>query len=211
MPKKPTQPYGYLTFSRSGKVSKEMFELSNVKETQEAEVGRSFVAAFNSSGGERQITGVSPMEQADHDFSARVNGAELHVQITELVDRSYTFPMSDEEYNAGRFGEAVQKAAGERPWRIDAALRDEALWRVIEKKLQKNYARPQQGELWLLVFTTAPLYLTEYVEAGVPRNSRALEYARERLQEVRLGPFSEVWFTDLKTRPVKICGSTSAA
>jgi hypothetical protein len=126
----------------------------------------------------------------------------LQIQLTELVDRGYVFEMTSEEYDAGKFTEAVQLSYGARPHRIDPVLRDEALWRAIEKKLAKSYTRPEAGSLWLLVFSTNVLYSTEYVEAGVPTVSRGLELARAKLAALGSGPFAEVWFTNL--RPVRV-------
>jgi len=112
--------------------------------------------------------------------------------------------MSEDEYNSGRHKEAIQFSYGARPHRIDLDLRNEALWTTISKKLAKFYSKPVIGEFWLVIFTVAPLFLTEYVSAGVPKVSEALQLARKRLASRGSVPFSEIWFTDLQTRPVKI-------
>lgn len=204
MPQKPTQPFGYIAFAKSGRVTKHMDQLSGIKEQQELQVAVKFVDAYNRLQLGPSITDVEPLEQNDHDAIAFMNGLPLQIQVTELVQRAYTFEMTQEEYDGGKFKEAVQLGYGARPHCIDTALRDEALWRVIENKLNKSYSVPARGALLLLVFTTDTLYHTEYVNAGVPTVSAALQHARNMLAALGRGPFSHVWFTNLQTRPVRI-------
>jgi hypothetical protein len=204
VPRKPTRPFGWIVFSKDGGVSKEMRQLSGVKESQELEAAVHFVDAFNTLATGRTISDLRQLEQDAHDFSARVGEAPLQIQLTELVDRSFTFEMSDAEYDSGRFSEAIQLGYGQRPHRIDPELRDQALWALISKKLSKSYSAPSQAELWLLVFTTNVSYMMEYVNAGVPKVSRALQHARDQLASIGAKPFVEVWFTNLQTRPVKV-------
>jgi hypothetical protein len=204
MPKKPTQPFGHIAFSKSGSVAKDMRQFSDVKEMQELQAATTFVTAFNELNLGHEISNLQPLEQNDHDFSAQLAGSPLQLQLTELVDRSYTFDMTSEEYDTGQFTEAVQTQYGGRPRRIDIQLRDEALWNVVAKKLAKSYARPTGNALWLVVFSTNALYLTEYVKAGVPTASNALQFARANLAASDTGPFSEIWFTNLQTRPVRV-------
>jgi len=204
MARKPTRPFGHIAFSKSGHVAKEMQRLSEVKEVQELQVAARFVDSYNELSLGPQITNLRALGQNDHDAAAIVADLPLEIQVTELVDRTYAFAMTAEEYNAGLFTEAVQLTYGARPHRVDPVLHNEALWRVIKKKLAKSYAPPQNATLWLLVFSTGTLYLTEYVEAGVPTVSNALRLARTQLDSSGSRPFDEVWFTDLQTRPVRV-------
>ena len=210
MPQKPTQPFGYIAFAKSGSVTKHMDQLSGIKEDQELQVVVNFVDAYTRLQLGPSITNVRPLEQNNHDAIACMNGLPLQIQVTELVQRAYTFEMTQEEFDAGKFKEAVQLSDGARPHRIDTTLRDEAIWRVIEKKLSKSYSVPARGALCLLVFTTDALYDTESVRAGVPTASAALQNARNMLASQGSGPFSDVWFTNLQTRPVHIWPVASA-
>src|SRR5574340_890963 len=172
MPRKPTSPFGHIAFSKSGRVTKEMQQLSEVKEVQEMQVAAKFVDAFDKLNLGPKIEGLRPLGQNDHDAMGLMGGLPLQLQITELVALTYTFEMTDDDYNAGRFTEAIQLSYGARPHRIDTTLRDEALWRAIEKKIGKFYSPPQNGVLWLIVFSTDVQYKTEYVDAGVPTVSK---------------------------------------
>lgn len=204
MPRKPTQPFGHLAFSKSGRVKKEMQLLSDVKEAQELQVAASFVEAYNRLALGSAISNLKSLDENDHDASALLNGLPLEFQVTELVERSYTIEMTKEEYDAGVFTEAVQLNYGARPRRVDQALRDEALWRAIDKKLAKSYARPADGSLRLLVFSVGALYPTEYISGGVFMVSPALALARRELATSGIAPFTAVWFTNLQTRPVRV-------
>lgn len=204
MPSKPTHPFGHIAFAKSGRVTKEMRQLSAVKEEQELQVAVGFVEGYNRLALGPEISSLRPLEQNDHDALALMGGLPLHLQVAELVQRVYTFEMTQEEYDAGTFREAVQLSYGARPHRIDPALRDQALWSVIEKKLAKSYAKPASGSLWLVVFSVGAFYPTEYVSSDVSRVSAALSIARSQLALSGAAPFSEVWFTNLQTRPVKV-------
>lgn len=203
MPRKPTSPFGYIAFSKSGRVTKVMHQLSEVKEEQEMQVSSNFVEAYNSLNLGPKLENLCQLGQRDHDAIVYMRGVSIQLQITELVARSYTFEMNDDDYNSGRFTEAVQLSYGSKPHRIDPTLRDEALWRAIEKKIAKSYSPPQNGALWLIVFSNDVLYKTEYIDAGVPAISKALHIARTNLT-FGAGPFAEVWFTNLQTRPVRV-------
>jgi hypothetical protein len=204
MPRKPSNAFGHIAFSKAGTVQKEMTQLSLVKEAQELEAVSKFAALFNEvAEGGRVLTDLRQLSENDHDFSALISGTPLQIQLTELVDRSYTFDMTAEEYNSGTWSEAIQGQYGARPRRVEIALRGQALTALIEKKVAKSYAKPASGQLWLVVFTTTN-YLTEYIEGGSLRLSAALRLARAHLRDASSGPFNEVWFTNMQTRPVRI-------
>ena len=67
-PKKPTQSYGYLSFSKDGKVSKNMFSLSNDKDTQEYRVAEQFCEHLIHSGQLSADAEIVKLPEADHDF-----------------------------------------------------------------------------------------------------------------------------------------------
>lgn len=204
MPKKPTSPFGSISFSKSGKVVKDEKALSSNKEKQEEEVAKSFVSAFNEFRPDTLISRCIQLPENDHDFVLELGEQKVYLQVTELVDRSFTFPMTREEYDSGMWEEAILKEPSEIPWRIDTAKRDAALWELISKKLGKHYAKDPESPLWLLIFTTNSLYLTEYFSQGIQYISQALEQARTTLVKQPKPIFDEVWFTNMITKPVRI-------
>lgn len=144
---------------------------------------------------------VRQLTERDHDFIVEVDGVTTDIQLTELVDRSFTVPITAEEYDSGKWSHYVLKASGGIPWAIDPAKKDRALFEVIQRKISKNYAKSADRPLWLVVFATF-IYETEYVVAGEPRISSGLQNARDYLRTEERNAFDAVWFCDLETRPV---------
>lgn len=204
MPRKPSEPYGYIDFSKSGKVEKHMELLSPHKPAQEKQVVESFVAAFNAEFPERRFKDCRALPENDHDFVLVGQDGEIDLQITELVSRAYTFGMTREEYDRAAWMVAVQKEYGAQPLRIDIEKRDSALYVQIAKKQNKRYAKTAGRDIWLLVFTTDVLYETEYYSAGKLQTSTALTFARKNLRKQNDHAFEKIWFTNLITRPVLV-------
>lgn len=109
-PKKPTQTFGEMSFSKAGKVTQHLYRLSDVKPVQEKEAIERFVEIFNASMPERQLSNARQLPENDHDFLLETAGSDIHIQLTELVNRSFTFAMSQEEYDSCKWTVAVQKA-----------------------------------------------------------------------------------------------------
>lgn len=108
MPRKPTNPFGHIDFSKSKRLTKHMEQLSHVKEDQELQVVERFVESYNRMDIGPAITGIQPLAQDDHDAVASMDGIPLQIQVTELVEQMYTFEMTQEEYDAGNFQETAQ-------------------------------------------------------------------------------------------------------
>jgi len=160
MPRKPTQTFGHIAFSKDGKVSQHLTRLSEDKPQQEMEALQRFIRLFNESWAGRRIDFVRQLPERDHDFIVDVDGQETEIQLTELVDRSFTFPMTQEDYDCGNWSHCVQKAFGQLPWRVDPEKKDLALSEVIRGKLSKSYSKSSARPLWLVVFA-AFIYETE--------------------------------------------------
>src|SRR3990167_1115428 len=201
MHRKPTQTFGHITFSKDGKVAKHLTRLSEDKQIQEMEALHKFLELFNTVFPERSITFLRQLEERDHDFIVDVAGQETEIQLTELVDRSFTFQMTQAEYDSGNWSHAVQKGYGELPWRIDPEKRDLALVELIERKISKSYSKSLVRPLWLIVFATF-IYETEFSQGGKLRVSQGLQKARDYLSTETRNVFDAVWVTDLETRPV---------
>jgi hypothetical protein len=76
---------------------------------------RIFVKGLNSHSEGRKIRGWEALPENDQDFLLTVDGGDVLIEVTELVDGDFAFPMTREEYNAGRFEVTVQKDYGEIP------------------------------------------------------------------------------------------------
>lgn len=204
MPRKSTQPFGHIASHKNGKVESKVFQLSNVKERQEKQALEHFIQGFNDRSNNRQITQYSQLPENDQDFIISIDGSEVQVQLTELVDRTFTFPMSQEEYNGSAWTEGIQKERGQIPWRVDVAKKRVALKELIRGKVEKHYAKSDKITIWLVIFTTCSNYFLECYEDGVLQISESLKQAHDYLHGMSIVTFDEVWFTDLQTRPVRV-------
>ena len=202
-PKKPTEPFGYISFSKSGKAKKRMFELSSDKETQEAEVAEKFIESHNKQVLNFEIKQQIKLPEKDHDFLFETSKGKIFAQITELVQRSYAFPMTQDEFDNGIYQESIYVGPTELPLGVDIEKRDFALKSVIENKINMHYSKPKDSELWLIVFSVTQ-YLTEYFEAGVFTKSPGLEIAQEYLRTCSTNPFDQIWYLPPITRAVKV-------
>ena len=101
-PRKPTQPYGYVAFAKTGRVTKHMFKLSDVKDIQEREVTEKFVQQIMTQYPDIKINVVDSLSEADQDFLLHTNHGKITLQVTEIPERDFTFRISEEEYKSRR-------------------------------------------------------------------------------------------------------------
>jgi hypothetical protein len=203
-PRKPTQPYGYVAFAKTGRVTKHTFKLSDIKDIQEREVADKFVQQIMTQHPDVKIHGVKALSEADHDFLLHTNHGKITLQVTEIPERDYTFPISEEEYKSGRHKSFLVKKNGKIPWAVDESRRDTSIQRAIENKLAKHYAKGTNENLWLLVFSTSTYLTTVYYEGGSRRESMAYQIARDYVARTTNNPFDEIWYMNLLTRAVRI-------
>lgn len=199
-PQKPTEPYGFISFRKNGKVDKQMFQLSHDKEKQEVGVIEHFLKALSLKNPNLNIIGYDQLPEADQDFVLRCNEEEIYVQVTEIVEREYAFPISKDEYNAGHYSHFIYKKPNEIPWAVDIKRRDESIKRAIERKINKHYAKSANQILWLLIFCTSSYLITELWEG----DKKSITSAHEYLQTLNQVVFDKIWYTNLLTSPVKI-------
>lgn len=203
-PEKPTEPYGYISFGKDGKVEKKMFMLSKVKEHQERGVIESFSSYFPNDFSEHEIQCIEDLPEADQDFVLKTNLGSISVQLTEIVEREYAFKISIEDYDSGKYNEHIFSAPGEIPLAVDQEKRDDSITAAIKRKVLKNYAKGQSEQLWLVIFSTSLYLTTVFVEGGKTRSSRAYENAVSYIQSECIELFDQVWYYNLQTRPVRI-------
>ena len=134
MPKKPTQTFGTIAFSKDGRVTPKLTRLSDVKEDQQEQAMRRFIERFRAAFPDRTISDLRQLAEDDFDFEATIDGVTADIELTELVDRDFTFQMSQGEFHAAKWQVAVQKEFGAQPWRVDVEKRDEALKARIADK-----------------------------------------------------------------------------
>ena len=200
--RKPTNPFGVISFSKQGKVRSEITHLSSDKQTQELEAVTIFVDHYNRENPDDKISAIESLPESDHDFKIRIGDRDIFVQLTELTTHQYYITITRDEYDSGRWRHFVQTEYGALPKAVDMDNMVPALTRLIQKKIEKNYSKGM-AEIWLVVFTTDTGYPTEYYQSNELITSDHLKMAREYVA-TNNNIFSRIWFTNLITRPIKI-------
>ncbi|UPU36260.1 hypothetical protein M1B72_00740 [Geomonas paludis] len=202
VPKKPTSEFGYYLFPVLGETIKVSSKLSVVKDQQELDAISVFANQYNMFQPLPHLTDLVQLPENDHDFSAMLGEARILIQLTELTDRTYTHNSPDTVPSSNSQGLASFRVGRQSAAYIDLNARNQALKRVIQKKVEKYYVKPSE-QLWLVVFTTDSSFTTEYSEDGIRKQSDALINARKYVNSVDC-VFDKIWFTKLFGRPVLI-------
>jgi len=199
---KPTDPFGYIAFPKSGEAEVSLSKLPTVKDDQEAEVAQIFTEQLTRLFG-CTVSDLSRLDERGHDASMVINGQCVVLQITEIRQKEFELPPGSPDPGNPKsigFFSAVSNAAIQ----LDTSKMNDAIRRAIERKLDKHYAPDRSAATWLLVFTTSQHILTEISCDGELVIEEPLRRAREFAAGRSLSPFSEIWFSNLVTRPVRI-------
>jgi hypothetical protein len=203
MPRKPTTPYGYIVFNKSGKVRKHIHQLSDDKLKQEEEVGRQFCDFLR--GLCTNSVSYQMLDERDHDVLLTLDDRKVEVQITEISQREYLVPLEKEEYLSGEsgFSEFYVGSDGEM-YGVNASKRNGMILQRIHDKLSKNYVKPVQSDLWLLIFTSDMLLYPIFVQSGNMVKTSGLLGAERLCASNGCGPFDQVWLMVLGHKPYRI-------
>ncbi len=203
-PKKPTSPFGYISFAPDGKVTKHSFQLPDTKEAQEEGVIQSFISRYSSDLDNLTIHDYAQLPEADQDFLLDTSEGDITVQVTELVEREFAFQITKEEYDSGKHSTYLSNGAGQIPLAVDDHKRDMSLTKAIKKKVEKRYSKARDETLWLLIFSTSPSLITVYSQGGETKTSKAYENAVDYVSKQKECVFDAIWFYNMVSRPVRI-------
>lgn len=202
-PKKPTQTFGSVHFGKDGSTKPVFDRLNDVKDAQELQVVERFIERLTAVDLSLGISLNAQLGEADHDFAVRIGGIVAEPQLTELVDREFLEPTTEDELRKGRWTELIVKARGEAPWGVNIEARNQALTSAVARKVEKRYATVLGTPLLLVVFSTCP-YPTQSMQEGKLHLSEGLCRARRYLAAVKSQPFEQVWYFNLLSSPVKV-------
>jgi hypothetical protein len=199
---KPTTPFGFVAFSKDGEVDVSLSKLPPAKVDQEAQVAHIFAQQlprfFQSA-----VSDPSRLPERGHDASMKIDGQRVLLQITEICQREFELPPGSlDPGNPNSIGHF--SAVSDVAIQLDTIKTNDAIRRAVEKKVNKCYASDRDASTWLLVFTTSPHILTETFLDGKPVIEEPLHRARAFAASRSVDPFSEIWFSNLVTRPVRI-------
>lgn len=200
---KPSEPFGYIVFHRDGNAS-QVINRQPTKDALELEIGRRFAAGL--AGVQNRTYIAKQLPQDDHDFMLTDGDSnEVILQLAELSRWDIASPAEAKFYQRVTPGTPLIADSFVDASR-NAEIRAGALLKVIQRKLDKQYARPKDTPLWLVIWSTASDYAPFYISGGYHQVSIAVKKARDYL-DVREGganPFSEVWYFDPNVKPKRI-------
>jgi len=199
--KKPTQAFGYINFSKAGKVSKHIFKLPDEKEKQEEIIAKKFIESLNKKE-EKNVILKKILPQADNDVLLEDSFGEIELEIAELTNYEYAIPLVAGEYITKPISKKIKLLKQVVPHTTDEDQYRLALVELIKRKAERHYSKIKKRRLWLLVFSLS-LYLTEYWQQGKKVESEGLKLARNYLFSIN-HPFDEVWFYYPDINPIKI-------
>ncbi|HRE61827.1 MAG TPA: hypothetical protein PL096_12035 [Micropepsaceae bacterium] len=203
MPRKPTTTYGHIAFSKSGKVRKHTYRLSDDKRKQEEEVANQFCKSL----GSRREENIKyrMLDERDHDFLLLGNNYNVFVQITEIAQREYLTPLDHHAYLLGQSG-FTEFYVGEdgKMSGVDSHKRDSMIRQRIADKCAKNYAKPTGNELWLLIFSSDSMLSPVVYQTKTRIELPSLLAARSFCALKGCEPFDQIWFMALGLPPNKI-------
>jgi len=144
------------------------------------------------------------LPEGDGEFFLKSTKGPITVQLTELIERDFILKKASDKLNRRANREYIHVSYGHMPWVIDNELKDSALARAIESKINNNYAKGENEILWLVIFSRTSFLQAEWFEDGQWRESKALIAASDYIQKAQKFIFDEVWFTNPESEPVKI-------
>lgn len=202
MPKKPTTPFGYISFSKDGKVTPHIDQLPTYKAGQESQAAQRFSEQLEKYYGIK-VKGLSLLEEKDHDATFTIGGKKIVLQITEISEREFILPSGSPDPNNAKsiaFFSVVNTVGVQ----IDSEKKNRTIQLAMERKLAKNYSAENSASLWLLIFTTSPYIGTEFFRDGILVIDEPLQRARSFATAHSIAPFSEIWFTNFELRPIRV-------
>lgn len=201
-PKKPTKPFGVISFSKDGKVTPEISKLPSTKIGQELQVAQMFFEQLQTYYGV-SIGNLVQLHENEHDVQCTIGEEQVKVQITEISEKEFILPTGRQDPNNPK-SIAHFSAVDRVGVQIDSEEKNGSICRAIERKLDKHYASEKGVSIWLLVFTTSPYIDTLLWDGENTIVCEPLVRARKLLEERSMEPFDEIWFTNLINRPVRV-------
>ncbi|MDX2445809.1 MAG: hypothetical protein QNK29_01265 [Desulfobacterales bacterium] len=177
---------------------------SSGKEKLETDIIEDFLAALMGRNLHTGIIGYKKLSEEGQDVVINTGQGDILLQVSQIADMDFAFPISRADYNSGRYSHFISKPSEEIPWAVDLDLRDTSIQRSIQMKLQEHDAKSDHRDCWLLVFSTSGYPEIECCVRGNTKDSDAVSIARAYLNKYGRIPFDQIWYTNLVTFPVRI-------
>ncbi len=170
-PRKPTRPFGTIIFGKDGSVRRKISQLPDTKSHQEVSVAQRFCELLRRFH-QFDFSDLTPLDERDHDASFLLSGQRVLLQITEITSREFELPKECPNRGDPR-AIAFFSATSSSATSLDIDAMNDSLLSAIQRKLNKHYCAEEDTNLWLLIFSTSPFILTEYLRKRCSKGGRA--------------------------------------
>jgi hypothetical protein len=196
---KPTTPFGHIAFGKDGSVTKHIEHLPKDKAGQEEAVGQKLLTRAGGKFFPEQQTSFKTLPERDNDFCILADGEPAAtVECIELVERDYLAAPGVVTNHS------IAQPDGTLRY-IDTEKLANVLTDKIKLKLAKHYAKPKQGQFWLLIWSAGGLpALGHFWEGGQLKHSESTLRARQFLAKNGGGPFDKILYFGLQTNPTTV-------
>ncbi len=176
----------------------------NDSETPETGIIEDFLAVVTERKLYTGITGYRKPLEGGQGYMINTREGDISLQVTQIADRDFAFPISRADYKSGRYSHFISKPSEEIPWAVDLNRRDTSIQRLIQAMLQDHEAMSDPIACWLLVFSTSGYPEIECCVRGSSRDSDAVSMARDYLNKCERIAYDQIWYSNLVTLPVRI-------
>jgi hypothetical protein len=150
------------------------------------------------------ITGYRKRPEDGQGFVINTKKGDISLQIAEIAQRDYAFPISRAEYDSGRYSHFIAKAPGEIPLAINNNRLSTSIQRTVREQLEAQVSNSEPEMIWLLVYSTSGYPEADCCVRGNKMDGQAVSMARDYLNNHEQAIFDQIWYTNLVTLPVRI-------
>lgn len=181
-----------------------MYGLSSDKEQQKTRVVENFISILSEHNLCKDINGWSKLSEDDRDFILHTHNGDILLQVSQIAEEDFAFPISRAEYNSGRYHQFITHAHGEIPLAVDNARLNTSIKRSIQRELEEPYMQSDHEIHWLLIFSTSAYPEIDCCVRGRKKDSESVSMARDCLKKYDSILFDQIWYSNPVTIPVRI-------
>ena len=181
-----------------------MYRSSSDKGQQETEVVENFISALLERKICKDINGWSKVTEVDRDFVLHNYNGNILLQVSQIAEEDFAFPISRTAYNSGRYHQFITQAHGEIPLAVDNARLNTSIKRNIQRKLEEPYTKSDYEARWILIFSTSAYPEIDSCVRGHKRDSEPVSIARDYLKNHEPILFDQIWYANPVTMPIRI-------
>ena len=150
------------------------------------------------------ITGHRKLPEGSQGFILNNEIGDILLQVAEIAERDFTFPISRAEYDSGRYSHFIAKTPGETPLAVDSNRLSTSIQRKVREQLEAQVSNTEHQMIWLLVYSTSGYPEVDCCVRGNKMAGEAVSMARDYLNNHEQVIFDQIWYTNLVTLPVRI-------